>query len=143
MFTGEGSFERGRREALEGREAIARQARIEAETAGAARNRLEKGSPSWARRNFAGILNAMVADAAAREMPGLAALEGIRKGQRHGYRTADQHNRTYEKLEKSGAFEALDRLHPASAAAERRGRVACFERRPGAGSLAHRRNWGD
>jgi len=34
------------------------------------------------------MLNAMVADAAAREMPGLAALAEIRKGQRYGYRTA-------------------------------------------------------
>jgi hypothetical protein len=109
MFTGEGSLERGRREALEGREAIARRAMIEAETASAARNRLEKGSPSWARRNFAGILNGMVADAAAREMPGLAALEGIRKGQRLGYRTAAQHNRTYAKLEESGAFDRYER----------------------------------
>jgi len=90
----EGDFERGWREAFEGRDATERRARIEAETARAARNRLEKGSPSAARRDFAGILNAMVADAAAREMPGLAALEGIRKGQRYGYKTAVDHNRT-------------------------------------------------
>ena len=83
MFTGEGNFERGRREANEGRDAIERRARIEAEAASAVRNRLEKGSPSSARRDFAGMLNAMVADAAGREMPGLAALEAIRKGQRH------------------------------------------------------------
>ena len=60
----------------------------------ATRERLEKGSPSAGRRDFAGILNAMVADAATREMPGLAALEGIRKGQRYGYKTAVDHNRT-------------------------------------------------
>ncbi len=33
MFTGEGNFERGRREANEGRDAIERRARIEAEAA--------------------------------------------------------------------------------------------------------------
>jgi len=81
----------------------------------ATRERLEKGSPSAARRDFAGILNAMVADAATREMPGLAALEGIRKGQRYGYKTAVDHNRTYERLEKAGF--AFNRLHPASGAA--------------------------
>ena len=56
----------------------------------ATRERLEKGSPSAGRRDFAGILNAMVADAATREMPGLAALEGIRKGQRYGCKTASK-----------------------------------------------------
>ena len=101
MFTGEGSFERGRLEAMENRDAIARRARIEAETASAVRNRLEKGSPSAGRRNFAGILNAMVADAAARELPGLEALAGIRKGQR----------------QKAGFAEGFNRLHPASGAA--------------------------
>jgi hypothetical protein len=82
------------------------------------RERLEKMSPSAGRRNFAGILNAiMVADAAAREMPGLAALEAIRKMQRNGYRTASDHNRTYERLEKAGFAENFNRLHPASGAA--------------------------
>ena len=78
---------------------------------------MEKGSPSAGRRDFAGILNAMVADAATREMPGLAALEGIRKGQRHGYRTARDHNRAYERLEKAGFAKSFNRLHPASGAA--------------------------
>jgi hypothetical protein len=113
MFTGEGNFERGRREALEGREAIERRARIEAEAASAVRNRLEKGSPSAGRRDFAGMLNAMVADAAGREMPGLAALEAIRKGQRHGYKTAADHNRSYARYERAGG-EDFDRLHPKS-----------------------------
>jgi len=81
------------------------------------RERLEKMSPSAGRRNFAGILNAMVADAAGREMPGLAALEGIRKGQRLGYKSASDHNRIYERLEKAGFAESFNRLHPASGAA--------------------------
>ena len=81
------------------------------------RERLEKMSPSAGRRNFAGILNAMVADAATREMPGLAALEGIRKGQRLGYKSASDHNRIYERLEKAGFAESFNRLHPASGAA--------------------------
>jgi hypothetical protein len=95
---------------MEGREAIERRARIEAETASAARNRLEKGSPSSARRDFAGMLNAMVADAAGREMPGLAALEAIRKGQRHRYKTAADHNRAYARA----GGEDFDRLYPKS-----------------------------
>jgi hypothetical protein len=53
------------------------------------RARLEKMSPSAGRRNFAGMLNTLVSESASREMPGLAALEAIRKGQRrHGYKTA-------------------------------------------------------
>jgi hypothetical protein len=83
----------------------------------ATRERLEKGSPSAGRRNFAGILNALVADAAEREMPGLAALEGIRKGQRLGYKSASDHNRIYERLEKAGFAESFNRPHPASGAA--------------------------
>ena len=51
---------RGRREAFENRDAIERRARIEAASASAVRDRLEKGSPSWARRNFAGMLNELV-----------------------------------------------------------------------------------
>jgi len=80
------------------------------------RERLEKMSPSAGRRNFAGILNAMVADAAGREMPGLAALEGIRKGQRLGYKSASDHNRI-SRLEKAGFAESFNRPHPASGAA--------------------------
>jgi len=112
MFTGSG--ERGRIEAYENREAIERQARIEAETASAARNRLEKGSPSWARRNFASILNAMVADAAARERPGVDAIAKIRAGQRHGYKTHIDHNRAYERFERAAGGEGFNRLHPKS-----------------------------
>jgi hypothetical protein len=83
----------------------------------ATRERLEKGSPSAGRRNFAGILNALVADAATREMPGLAALEGIRKGQRLGYKSASDHNRINERLEKAGFAESCNHLHPARGAA--------------------------
>ena len=101
MLKGEDSFARGRREANEGREASERRARIEAEDARRTRNRLEKGSPSWARRNFADILNELVADSASRELPGLAALEGICKAQRYGYKTHIDHNRAYERFEKS------------------------------------------
>jgi hypothetical protein len=78
----------------------------------AARERLEKGSPSAGRRDFAGILNALVADAAGREMPGLAALEAIRKGQRHGYKSVADHNRAHAKFER--AAEGFNRLHPRS-----------------------------
>ncbi len=71
---------RGRREAFENRDAIERRARIEAASASkTVRDRLEKGSPSSARRNFAGMLNELVRDAAGRELPGLAALAEIRK----------------------------------------------------------------
>ena len=77
----------------------------------AVRARLEKMSPGAGRRNFAGILNAMVADAAERELPGIAALEGIRKAQRYGYRAASDHNRAHAKFERTVA-EAFNRLHP-------------------------------
>ena len=79
MFTGEGDFERGRREANEGRERIARRASIEAEEASAARTRLERGSPSAGRRNFAGMLNALAKGHTEREAPGLDALDNIRR----------------------------------------------------------------
>jgi hypothetical protein len=78
----EDDFARARREALEVRDANDRLAKREADDARRTRNRLETGSPSWARRNFADILNGLVADSASRELPGLAALEGIRKAQR-------------------------------------------------------------
>jgi hypothetical protein len=77
----------------------------------AVRARLEKMSPSAGRRNFAGILNAMVADAAGKELPGLEALAGIRKAQRLGYRTAADHNCAHAKFAKAVA-EGLNRLHP-------------------------------
>ena len=92
---------RGRREAFENRDAIERRARIEAEDARRTRNRLEQGSPTWARRNFADILNGLVADSASRELPGLAALEGVCKRQQLGYRTAADHNAAYRRYEKS------------------------------------------
>ena len=77
----------------------------------ATRERLEKGSPSAGRRDFAGILNALVADAATREMPGLAALEGIRKAQRLAGRSSSAHNRAHEQFAKAVA-EGFNRLHP-------------------------------
>ena len=113
MFTGEGDFERGRREANEGRERIARRARIEAEEASAARTRLERGSPSAGRRNFAGMLNALAKGHTEREAPGLDALDNIRRMQRHGYKTSADHNRAHEKFEKAVGGD-FDRLHPAS-----------------------------
>ena len=94
---------RGRREAFENRDAIERRARIEAASASAVRDRLEKGSPSSARRNFAGMLNELVRDAAGRELPGLAALAEIRKGQKYGYKTAADHNRAHERFERAAA----------------------------------------
>ena len=75
------------------------------------RERWEKMSPSAGRRNFAGMLNTLVSESASREMPGLAALEMVRKGQRHGYRTASDHNRAYEKFERA-AGEGFNRLFP-------------------------------
>lgn len=78
----------------------------------ATRERLEKGSPSAERRNFAGMLNALVSESAAREMPGLVALLAIRKGQRLGYKSAD-HNHSNAKFGRAAA-EANNRLHPRS-----------------------------
>jgi hypothetical protein len=56
------------------------------------------------------MLNTLVSESALREMPGLAALEGIRKAQRHGRRTATDHNRGYEKFERAAV--GFNRLHP-------------------------------
>ena len=72
------------------------------------RERLERGSPSGARRDIAGMLNAMAKADAAKEAPGLAAIEGIRDLQKKsGYRTAADHNRAHAK------FEALQRSQAA------------------------------
>ena len=111
MLRDEDSFTRARREAYEVQEMRDRLAKVEAESASRTRNRLEKGSPSSARRDFAGMLNALVVDSASRELPGLAALESVRKRQQLGYKTAADHNRAYEKFEKS---ESFNRLLPAS-----------------------------
>ena len=140
MFTGEGSFERGRREANEGREAIERRARIEAEAASAVRNRLEKGSPSAGRRDFAGMLNAMVADAAGREMPGLAALAEIRKSQRHGYKTAADHNRSYARYEQASG-EDFNRLHPKAGGLRRASEARAQGYEPGRDVSAIEAEW--
>jgi hypothetical protein len=114
MFTGEGDFERGRREANEGRERIARRARIEAEEASAARTRLERGSPSSGRRNFAGMLNALAKGHAEREAPSLLEIIALREIQKStGYKTAADHNRAHARFEKAvGGEEGFNRLHP-------------------------------
>jgi hypothetical protein len=96
-------FERGRREAFEGRMERDRLARIEAEGARGARERLERASPSAPRRSLVDILNGVSTDRARSEAPGLEALEGIRKAQRLGYRTAEDHNRAYARFEKTAA----------------------------------------
>ena len=96
MSDGDSGFQRGRREAREGREEVQRRARIEAEDARATRDRLERGSPSAPRRSLVNILNGMVTQDAASEMAGLDAILGIRKAQRLGYRTAADHNRAHE-----------------------------------------------
>jgi hypothetical protein len=100
----------GRGQTMDWRERDVREAK-------ATRERLEKGSPSAERRNFAGMLNALVSESASREMPGLVALEAIRKGQRLGYKSASDHTRIYERLEKAGFAENFNRLRPASGAA--------------------------
>ena len=114
MSDGDSDFQRGRREAHEGREEIQRRARIEAEDARATRDRLEKGSPSAPRRSLVNILNGMVTQDAASEMADLDAILGIRKAQRLGYRTAADHNLAHARFEKRGGLEAFNRLHPDS-----------------------------
>ena len=102
---------RGRREAFENRDAIERRARIEAASASAVRDRLEKGSPSSARRNFAGMLNELVRDAAGRELPGLAALAEIRKGQKYGYKSRFGFDERYDPPQAAGTVrDAAGRL---------------------------------
>ena len=114
MSDGDSGFQRGRREAREGREETQRRARIEAEDARATRDRLERGSPSAPRRSLVNILNGMVTQDAASEMAGLDAILGIRKAQRLGYRTAADHNLAHARFEKRGGPEAFNRLHPDS-----------------------------
>jgi hypothetical protein len=103
----EQSGERGRREAHEGRDAIARLAKREAEAASAVRNRLERQSSGGARLNFVGVLNAIAKVHAVKEAPGFVALETIRRGQSLGRRTAADHNRTHDKLERAGFLRGL------------------------------------
>ena len=88
-----------------------RRAQQDVREAKATRERLEKGSPSAGRRDFAGIINALVADAAGRELPGLAAIEGVRKQQRLAARSPASHNRSHEQFAKAVA-EGFNRLHP-------------------------------
>jgi len=91
----------------------------------AQRERLEKASPSGARRSLVNILNGMEHERAPVALPGLDAITKIRDGQRYGYRTAADHNRAYERFEKSAGF---NRLHPGS----RLSRAASdFDFRPG------------
>jgi hypothetical protein len=59
------------------------------------------------------MLNTLVSESASREMPGLAALEAIRKGQRLGYKSAADHNRAHAKFGRAAA-EGNNRLHPRS-----------------------------
>ena len=109
MSDGDSGFQRGRREAREGREETQRRARIEAEDARATRDRLERGSPSAPRRSLVNILNGMVTQDAASEMAGLDAILGIRKAQRLGYRTAADHNLAHARFEKRGGPKACAR----------------------------------
>ena len=67
----------------------------------AKRERLERASPSGARVNVVGVLNELAKGHAAQEAPGFAALEAIRKGQRHGYKTEADHNRAHAKFERT------------------------------------------
>ena len=78
------------------------------------RERLERASPSGRRADMAGMLNALAQVHAAKEAPGLLAINVIRDLQkRSGYKTAADHNRAHAKFEKAVA-EGFNRLHPAS-----------------------------
>jgi hypothetical protein len=64
------------------------------------------------------MLNAMAKADAAKEAPGLAAIEGIRDLQKQsGYRTAADHNRAHAKFEallrsQAAGSEGFNRLYP-------------------------------
>ena len=73
----------------------------------AQRERLERASPSGARRSFVDLLNGQSDQRASRELPGAIALDGIRKQQELGRRTPQEHNRVHDRLAKSGAFDAF------------------------------------
>jgi len=94
-------------------------------------SRIERSASAWkkrhqaARRSLVNILNGMEHERAPVALPGLDAITKIRDGQRYGYRTAADHNRAYERFEKSAGF---NRLHPGS----RLSRAASdFDFRPG------------
>ena len=103
------------RERLEKSEQEIRKARSDREAAQcnadrAQRARLEGQSPSAARLGLVNILNGVSDQRAVRELPGMIALEGIRKQQQLGRKTGADHNRTLAKLESEAA--TFNRLHP-------------------------------
>ena len=110
------------------------------------REALEKMSPSGARVNMAATLNAIAKVHGAREMPGLTALDVLRKSQEISRRTPAAHNRAHDLFEKAGGLEGFNRLHPeiarqstGNSGAGRRG----LARRRGSRSVAQRRNLGN
>jgi len=94
------------------------------------REALEKMSPSGARVNMAATLNAIAKVHGAREMPGLTALDVLRKSQEISRRTPAAHNRAHDLFEKAGGLEGFNRLHPESL-----GKAPATRVRDAAGSL--------
>ncbi len=82
-------------------EARAKREDAEREEARAVRSRLEKASPSGARVGLVDILNGVSSERSAVALPGLDAISKLRADQALGRRTAEQHNRTYARLEKA------------------------------------------
>ena len=111
-----GSLERGRREAFEGREMLEKRARAEREDASRTRGRLQASSSSGPRLPFVDFLNAMVTMDASQEMAGLDAVLHIRKMQAIGRRSPSAHNRAHDRFERAGGVEGFDRRYPGALA---------------------------
>jgi hypothetical protein len=99
------------RERLEKSEQDIRKARLEREHEQregdrAQRERLERQSPSGSRLSLVDILNGHSRERAASE-GGLDVITKLRADQELGRRTASQHNRSYERFEKSADFNRL------------------------------------
>jgi hypothetical protein len=79
------------------------------------RERLEKMSAGGQRVDVCGVLNGLAKVHAAKEMPGLTALDVVRKVQEINRRSPAAHNRAHDRFEKAGGLlEGFNRLHPDS-----------------------------
>ncbi len=79
----------------------------------AQRERLERQSPSGARVDMAGRLNALAAGRGNRELPGVSAYLLLQGMQARG-RAVAKTNAKHDRLAASGRLDTLDRIHPGS-----------------------------
>ena len=75
------------------------------------RQKLERQSPRASRVNFVDLLNGQSDQRTARELPGALVLEGIRRQQDIGRKSAADHNASYAQYELKKLAEDFDRLN--------------------------------